>query len=50
MPDIPATDCNTVTAALTAAALAVAAAAIAVSAFAIAYITKTIHEWRTWQK
>ena len=49
MPDLP-TDCNTVSAALAAAALAVAAASIAVSAFAIAYITKVLHEWRTWRK
>ena len=50
MPDLPATDCNTVSAAFAAAALAIASASIAVSAFAVAYIVKTLNEWRTWRK
>lgn len=49
MPDLP-TDCNTLNTALTAAAVAVAATSVAVCAFALAYITKLIHEWRTWRK
>ena len=48
MPDLP-TDCNTLNTALTAAALAIATTSVAVCAFTLAYITKVLHEWRTWR-
>jgi len=50
MLDLPTTDCNMASAAITAAAIAVATTSVAVCAFILAYITKTIHEWRTWRK
>jgi len=50
VPDLPTTDCNTINVALAAAALAIATTSIAVCAFTLAYITKVLHEWRTWRK
>jgi hypothetical protein len=50
VPDLPTTDCNTISAALTAAALAIAATSLALCALILAWVMKQVHEWRTWRK